>query len=145
MPRKHGRKRSNWIIIWILNLWTMKISGKRIWGTTCIKTGQIFLQLTRKPDLWLFKLLLSQIFQWMRVRKSQSYFLKTAKAICMILGNRAFILTKTSSMEYSKIKADPVEYSQQSRHFSWSIFYLAQKCPFTTLMKRISKIRYKTV
>lgn len=44
MPRKHGRKRSNWIIIWILNLWTIKISGKRIWGTTCIKTGQIFLQ-----------------------------------------------------------------------------------------------------
>lgn len=51
-PKKFGKRRNNWIIIWILNLWTKKTSGKRIWGRIFTKKGQIVYLWTRKWDNW---------------------------------------------------------------------------------------------
>jgi len=58
----------------------------------------------------------------------QVYSLKMVKAIYMILGSRGFISIRTWNTEYTKIRAVLVEFWQQSKLFSWSIYYLEPKC-----------------
>ena len=50
--KKFGKRRNNWTIIWILNLWTKMTSGKRIWGRIFTKKGQIVYLWTRQWDNW---------------------------------------------------------------------------------------------